>query len=138
MSPSRGLSSFRTQDKAGLLSPVDPGISRGVTDLYPSLWDTPRNTRDRSITRSLQSRVLIKNTFLFDLTAEVYFSVFITPLISVYFRTTVMHVRACWSGCASERLRSRFSGEVLRAPRVRRAQNILRKSAAPLPWEASP
>ena len=27
--------SFRAQNKAGRVSPVDPGISRGVTDLYP-------------------------------------------------------------------------------------------------------
>ena len=50
-----GLYSFRAQDKAGRLSPVDPGISRGVTYLYPSRGHTPRNTRDRGITRSLQS-----------------------------------------------------------------------------------
>ena len=32
-----GLYSFRAQNKAARLSPVDPGISRGgVTDLYPS------------------------------------------------------------------------------------------------------
>ena len=31
-----GLYSFRAQNKAVCLSPVDPGISRGVTDLYPS------------------------------------------------------------------------------------------------------
>ena len=36
LSASRGLYSFRAQDKAERLSPVDPGISRGVTDLYPS------------------------------------------------------------------------------------------------------
>ena len=55
LSPSRGLYSFRAQDKAERLSPVGPGISRGVTDLYPSRGYTPRNTRDRSIARSLQS-----------------------------------------------------------------------------------
>ena len=55
LSPSRGLYSFRAQDKTERLTPVDPGISRGVTDLYSSRGYTPRNTRDRSITRSLQS-----------------------------------------------------------------------------------
>ena len=34
--PQCGLYSFRAQNKAERLSPVDPGISRGVTDLYPS------------------------------------------------------------------------------------------------------
>ena len=52
---STDISSSRAQDKAERLSPVDPGISRGVTDLYPSRGYTPRNARDRSITRSLQS-----------------------------------------------------------------------------------
>ena len=52
--PQCGLYSFRAQDKAERLSPVDPGIIRGVTYLYPSRGYTPRNTRDRSITRSLQ------------------------------------------------------------------------------------
>ena len=48
LSPSRGLYSFRAQDKAERLSPVDPGIIKGVTDdLY--------NTRNQSTTRSLQS-----------------------------------------------------------------------------------
>ena len=31
-----GLYSFRAQDKVERLSPDDPGISRGVTDLYRS------------------------------------------------------------------------------------------------------
>ena len=54
--PQCGLYSFRAQNKAERLSPVDPGIGRGVTGLYPSSRGcTPRNTRDRSITRSLQS-----------------------------------------------------------------------------------
>ena len=38
-----------------LVLPVDPGISRGVTDLYPSRGYTRRKTRDRSITRSSRS-----------------------------------------------------------------------------------
>ena len=49
------LNSFRAQDEAEDLSLVDPGISRGVADLYPSRGYTPRKTRDRSIKRSLQS-----------------------------------------------------------------------------------
>ena len=53
--PQCGLYSFRAQDKAERPSPDDPGISTGVTDLYPSRGYTPRNTRDRSITRSLHS-----------------------------------------------------------------------------------
>ena len=52
---STDILSFRAQDKAERLSPVDPGLSRGVTDLYPSRGYTPRNVRDRSITRSSQS-----------------------------------------------------------------------------------
>ena len=53
--PQCELYSFRAQNKAERLSSVDLGISRGATDLYPSRWYTPRNTRDRGITRSLQS-----------------------------------------------------------------------------------
>ena len=34
--PQCGIYSFRAQNKAARLSPVDPGISRGVTDLHPS------------------------------------------------------------------------------------------------------
>ena len=76
--PKNGLDSVREQNKAERVtsSPVDPGISRGVTDLYPSRGYTPRNTRDRSIPRSLQSCVSIKKSYLVDLTAEVYFSSF--------------------------------------------------------------
>ena len=37
---------------------------------------TPRSTRDRSITRSLQSSFLIKKAFSVDLTAEVDFFIF--------------------------------------------------------------
>ena len=38
--------SFRAQNKSGRLSPADPGIiSRGVTDLYPSLGHTHPVTR---------------------------------------------------------------------------------------------
>ena len=43
--PQCGLCSFRAQNKAELLSPVDPGISRGVTDLYPSRGYTHPVTR---------------------------------------------------------------------------------------------
>ena len=48
---------FVCRTTAGRLSPVDPGVSRGVTDLlHPSRGYTPsRNTRDRNITHSLQS-----------------------------------------------------------------------------------
>ena len=35
-SPQCGLYSFRAQNKVERRSPVDPGISRGVTDMYPS------------------------------------------------------------------------------------------------------
>ena len=50
--PQGGLHSFRVQNKVERLSVVDSGISRGVTDPHPSRGYTPRNTRDRSITRS--------------------------------------------------------------------------------------
>ena len=53
--PQCGLYSFRAQHKAECLGLADPGISRVLTDLYPLRGYTPRNTRDRSITRSLRS-----------------------------------------------------------------------------------
>ena len=57
--PQCGLYSFRAQNKAELLSPVDPGISRGVTDLHPSRGYTHPVTRaievSHAITRSSQS-----------------------------------------------------------------------------------
>ena len=69
LSPSRGLYSLRAQDKAERLSPVDLGIiSWGVTDLSPSRGYTCRNTRDRGVTRSLQSWVLTIKTILVHLT----------------------------------------------------------------------
>ena len=40
-----GLYSFRAHNKAKRVSPVDPGISRGVTDLYPSRGYTHPVTR---------------------------------------------------------------------------------------------
>ena len=43
--PQCGLYSFRAHNKAESLSPVDPGISRGVTDLYPSRGYTHPVTR---------------------------------------------------------------------------------------------
>ena len=52
LSPQHGLYSFRAQNKVERLTLVDPGVSRGVTDLYPSREYTPHNTRDRSITRT--------------------------------------------------------------------------------------
>ena len=57
LSPSRGVYSFRAQDKAERVGPLDPGMSRGVCSRPVSFTRvyTPRNTRDRSITRSLQS-----------------------------------------------------------------------------------
>ena len=54
------LHNLRAQNKAERLSPVDRGISRGVTDLHPSpeYTHTPHNTRDRgSIARSLQRKL---------------------------------------------------------------------------------
>ena len=46
LSPSkRVMYSFRAQNKAECVSPVDPGISRGVTDLYPSRGYTHSVTR---------------------------------------------------------------------------------------------
>ena len=59
--PQCGLYSFRAQNKVERISRVGPGVSREVTDLYPSPGGysihTPRNTCDRSITltRSMQS-----------------------------------------------------------------------------------
>ena len=43
--PKCGLYSFRAQNKVGRLSPVGPGNSRGVTDLYPSRGYTHSVTR---------------------------------------------------------------------------------------------
>ena len=43
--PQCGLYSFRAQNKAERLSPVDPGVSRGVTDMYPSRGYTHPVTR---------------------------------------------------------------------------------------------
>ena len=40
-----GLYSFRAQIKVGRRSPADPGISWGVTDLYPSRGYTHPATR---------------------------------------------------------------------------------------------
>ena len=52
LSPSRGLyGSYRAQDKAERLSPVDSGISRGVTDLYPPRGNTPRHARSKHHTQ---------------------------------------------------------------------------------------
>ena len=63
--PQCGLFSSRTQNKVERLSSVDPGyISRGITDLSAVSFTkvyTPRNTRDRSITRSLQRRVFFSS-----------------------------------------------------------------------------
>ena len=55
--PQRGLYSFRAQNKAERLSPVDFGTIAGESQtciLHEGIH-TRRNTRDRSITRSLQS-----------------------------------------------------------------------------------
>ena len=43
--PQFGLYSFRGQNKVERLSPVDPGISKGITDLYPSRGYTHSVTR---------------------------------------------------------------------------------------------
>ena len=53
-SPQFGLYSFRAHTDAERLSSADPGISRGLTDLYPSRGYTHHDTRDRSTTRTLQ------------------------------------------------------------------------------------
>ena len=46
LSPQCGLYSFRAQNKVERLSPVDPAISSGVADLYPSRGFThPENAR---------------------------------------------------------------------------------------------
>ena len=67
--------SFRAQNKAERHSPVDPGINREVTDLYPSRASrvyTPRGTRDRSILISTQLAKLSfdRESFSIDLTAS--------------------------------------------------------------------
>ena len=66
--PQCGLYSFRVQNKAERLSPVGPGLSRGVTERPVSFTRvyTPRNRRDRSAYHTQlakQSWVLIKNAF---------------------------------------------------------------------------
>ena len=43
--PQCGLYTFRAQNKVERLNPVDPGTSRGVTDLYPSRGYTHPVTR---------------------------------------------------------------------------------------------
>ena len=43
--PLNAVYSFREQNKAERLSPVDPGNSRGVTDLYPARGYTHPVTR---------------------------------------------------------------------------------------------
>ena len=87
LSPSRGLYSFRAQDKAGRFSPVDPGISRGVADL---------NLREGTHARSKYHTQLAKlsfdekkKTFLSDLTAEECFSFFIRRPIPYHFNTVI-------------------------------------------------
>ena len=69
-----------------VLSPLDPGISRGVCRWPVSFTRvyTPRNACDRTITRSLQRWVLEfwSESFLVDLTAEVYFFFLIKCMFS--------------------------------------------------------
>ena len=50
--PQCGLYSFRVQNKAERLRPVDPGTSRGVTDLYPSRGYTHPVTRAIEVSRA--------------------------------------------------------------------------------------
>ena len=74
--PQCGLYRFRVQNKTERLSPVDPGISRGVIDVSPSRGYTPRNTCHRSITDHTQLAKLSfdRKSFLVHLThtAQVY------------------------------------------------------------------
>ena len=53
LSPSmRVIHSFRAQNKVERVSPLDPGISRGVTDLYPSPGYTHPVTRAIEVSHS--------------------------------------------------------------------------------------
>ena len=65
-------SSFRAQNKVESLSPVDPGIGRGVTDLYPSRGYTHPVTRaiDSKHHTQLAKLSFDQSTFLVDLIAE--------------------------------------------------------------------
>ena len=74
--PQCGLYCFRAQNKVGRLSPVDPGISRGVTDLYPSRGYTYSVTRGRKYHTQLSNLTFDQKPFLVDLTAEVCFFIF--------------------------------------------------------------
>ena len=62
--PQRGLYSFRAQNKAGRLSPVDPCINKGLTDLYPSRGYTHPVTCAIEVSHSACARLsFIKNHF---------------------------------------------------------------------------
>ena len=74
MSPQWWLYSFRAQNEVERLSPVDPGISRGVTYLYPSRGYTHPVSRAIEVSyKQLAKLSFDRKTFLVDLTAEVCF-----------------------------------------------------------------
>ena len=64
------VSVCRTRLNVLVLSPVNPGIIRGVTDDGGILHEEARNTRARSTTRHLQKLSCVRKYVLVDLTAE--------------------------------------------------------------------
>ena len=72
--PQRGLYSFHAQNKVERLSPLDPAISRGVTDLYPSRRYTPPVKCAIEVSHAAcKTWVLIKNLFCRSQSPSVYF-----------------------------------------------------------------
>ena len=65
----RGLYSFRAQNKAGRLSPVDPGIGRRVTDLNPTRGCSHAVTRATEVAK-IKS---VNSLFGRCITDEVYY-----------------------------------------------------------------
>ena len=69
LSPStRVIYSFRAQNKAERVSPVDPGISRGVTDLYTFRRYTHPVTRAIEVSHAACKAQFRSKSFMVDLT----------------------------------------------------------------------
>ena len=63
-------------EKTKMTYEVQPGIRRGVTDLYPSRGYTYSVTRGRKYHTQLSNLTFDQKPFLVDLTAEVCFFIF--------------------------------------------------------------
>ena len=71
--PQCGLYSFRAQNKVERLGHVDPGITKGVTDLYPSRGYTRPVTRAIEVSHAACKTLSFYNkTFMLGLKAEVH------------------------------------------------------------------